>query len=170
MKTSSSPDLDESERVAPFFDPETKRLVVRSVSGTNDATTRTEITVRDLPVFATDEPRSSGGTETGPTPLETVLAALVGCESVMIHNVASAMNFDYEGVELEAAGTVDLRGPKGVPGVRPYFESVDLSVVIYTSESQERMAQLARNAEARCPVMNLLRDAGATVNADWQIR
>lgn len=170
METNARPDLTDDERVAPFIPAERPKLVVRAVSGTNDATTRTEIAVRDLPVFATDEPRSSGGTETGPTPLETVLAALVGCKSVMIHNVASAMDFDYEGVELEASGMIDLRGPKGVPGIRPYFESVDLTVTVYTAEPEDRLARLARNAEARCPVMNLLRDAGATVNATWRIR
>jgi len=170
METSARPDLTDGERVAPFIDPETKRMVVRSVRGTNDATTRTEISVGNHAMFTTDEPKSSGGTETGPTPLETTLAALVGCESVMIHNVASAMNFEYEGVELEASGIMDLRGPKGVPGIRPYFESVDLTVIVYTSESEERFAQLVRNAEVRCPVMNLLRDAGAIVTADWQIR
>ncbi|MGI9598144.1 MAG: OsmC family protein [Acidimicrobiales bacterium] len=170
METSATPELSDDERVAPFFDPDTKRMAIRTVRGTNDATARTEISVKDFPVFATDEPKTSGGSETGPTPMEMLLASLVGCECVMIHNVASAMNFDYEGVELEASGTVDLRGPKGVPGIRPYFDTVDLKVTIYTSEPRERMEQLARNAEARCPVMNLMRDAGAAVNAEWQIR
>lgn len=170
METTSRPELTEEDRVAPFIDGASKKMVVRKVSATNDATARTEIMVKDFAPLVTDEPKTSGGTETGPTPLETVLAALVGCKSVMIHNVASAMNFDYEGVELEASGVIDLRGPKGVPGIRPYFESVDLKVVIYTSESVERMEQLARNAENRCPVMNLMRDAGAEVNAEWTIR
>ena len=170
METTARPDLNDSERVAPFIPADTEKLVVRSVKATNDATARTEVSIKDFPVLVTDEPKTSGGTETGPTPLETVLAALVGCESVMIHNVATAMNFDYEGVELEASGTVDLRGPKGVPGIRPYFDSVELTVVIYTAESTERMEQLARNAEARCPVMNLMRDAGAKVTANWEIR
>jgi uncharacterized OsmC-like protein len=170
METNTRPELSDEERVAPFIPADTKRLVVRSVTGTNDATTRTEIVVRDLPGFATDEPKSSGGTETGPTPLETVLGALIGCEAVMIHNIAGAMDFDYEGVELEASGQVDLRGPKGVPGIRPYFDSVDLKVVIYTSESEDRLSRLARNAESRCPVMNMMRDAGTDVTAEWIIR
>ncbi len=170
METSTRPELTEEERVAPFFDPDTKRLAVRTVKATNDATARTEITVRDFAPLVTDEPKTSGGGETGPTPLETLLASLVGCKAVMIHNVASAMDFDYEGVELEASGEVDLRGPKGVPGIRPYFDSVDLTVIVYTEESADRLDQLARNAEVRCPVMNLLRDAGATVNAKWVAR
>lgn len=170
METNSRPDLTDEERVAPFFDPDTKRIAVRKVSAVNDATARTEISIGNHPLTITDEPITSGGGETGPTPLETVLAALVGCKCVMIHNVADAMKFDYEGVELEAAGTVDLRGPKGVPGFRPYFDTVDLKVTIFTQEPEERLDQLARNAEARCPVMNLFRDAGTAVHAEWVIK
>ncbi|MGI9623317.1 MAG: OsmC family protein [Acidimicrobiales bacterium] len=170
METTDRPDLSDDDRVAPFFDPDTERIAVRSVHAVNDATARTEVTIGNHPVTITDEPISSGGGETGPTPLETVLAALVGCKCVMIHNVASAMNFDYEGVEIDAAGTVDLRGPKGVPGFRPYFDTVDIKVTIYTQESEERMNKLALNAEARCPVMNLFRDAGSAVTAEWTIR
>jgi len=170
METTARPELSEDDRVAPFFDPDKKRLVVRSVRGVNDATARTEISVKEFPVFATDEPKTSGGGETGPTPLEMLLSSLIGCKCVMIHNVAHAMNFDYEGVEIEADGLVDLRGPKGVPGIRPYFEQVDVRIVIFTDEPTERVDQLARNAENRCPVMNLLRDAGARVNAVWETK
>lgn len=170
METSSRPDLSDDERVAPFFDADTKRIAVRQVHAVNDATARTEITIGNHPLTITDEPITSGGGETGPTPLETVLAGLVGCKAVMIHNVADAMKFTYEGVEIDAAGTVDLRGPKGVPGFRPYFDTVDIKIVIYTEESEERMEKLALNAEARCPVMNLFRDAGSIVNAEWVIR
>lgn len=170
METTAKPEVNDEEIVAPFIDADTKKMVIRKVKGSNPATARTELEVREFPIFATDEPATSGGTETGPTPLEMLLASLIGCESVMINNVAEAMNFDYEGVDLEAAGTVDLRGPKGVPGIRPYFESVDLDIVIYTSEPEERVNQLAKNAEVRCPVMNMMRDAGVQVNAKWQIR
>jgi len=170
METNSRPDLSDEERVAPFFDSDTKRIAVRQVHAVNDATARTEISIGNHPLTITDEPITSGGGETGPTPLETVLAALVGCKCVMIHNVADAMNFDYEGVEIDAAGTVDLRGPKGVPGFRPYFDTVDVKITIYTAESEERMTKLALNAEARCPVMNLFRDAGTAVNAEWVIK
>jgi putative redox protein len=170
METTSRPDLNDEDRVAPFIDADTKRVAVRSVHAVNDATARTEITIGNHPVTITDEPFTSGGGETGPTPLETVLAALVGCKCVMIHNVADAMNFEYEGVEIDAAGTVDLRGPKGVPGFRPYFDTVDIQITIYTQESEERLDKLALNAEARCPVMNLFRDAGTAVTAEWRIK
>lgn len=168
----TKPQLTETERVAPdpVVDPKTKKMIVRSVTGTSHGTARTEVRMRDFPVLVSDEPETSGGTNTGPTPFEVSLAALIGCESVMIAGVAKAMAFDYEGVEFEASGTFDLRGPKGVPGVRPFFESVDLSIVLYTDEPPERVERLTKNVEHRCPVLNLMRDGGVFVSVGWQVR
>ena len=166
------PQITDAERVAhdPVVDAATKKLIVRSVKGSSLGSARAEIHVRDFPPFVMDEPETSGGTDTGPTPFEVSLAALIGCESVMIAGVARAMGFDYEGVDFEAAGTFDLRGPKGVPGIRPFFETVDLTIVLYTEEPPERIERLAKNVENRCPVMNLMRDGGVVVSVDWQIR
>jgi len=166
------PQITDSERVAPdpVVDPNTKRLIARSVKGSSLGTARTEIHIRDFTMLVMDEPETSGGTDTGPTPFEVSLAALIGCESVMIAGVATAMGFEYEGVDFEASGTFDLRGPKGVPGIRPFFETVDLMIVLYTEEPPERIERLAKNVEHRCPILNLMRDGGVVVSIDWQIR
>lgn len=155
----SDPDL-----LPPSVDPNKKLIGVRKVQARNDATPRTVITVRDFEVI-TDE--VSGG-NTGPTPLETVLAALLGCEGVIINRCAEAMKFDYAGVDLECEGTVDARGSRGVVGVRPHFQSVALKVRIQTNEPAERVAKLRKNVESRCPVMNLLADADVEMIVEWQ--
>ena len=61
-------------------------------------------------------------------------------------------------------------GQKEYQGSAPYFDTVDIKITIYTQESEERMQKLARNAESRCPVMNLFRDAGSEFNAEWVIK
>jgi uncharacterized OsmC-like protein len=99
-----------------------------------------------------------------------VLVALVGCDRVIINGVAKAMGFDYAAVEFDCQSQIDVRGPKGVQGVRPYFESCDLTIVLYTDEPEERVNQLIKNVEYRCPVMNLLRAADVRLNVDWQVR
>ena len=163
--------LTDEERVAPdpIVDPITRKMIVRSVEGSSTGSARTEVRMRGFPVLVMDEPDTSGGTNTGATPFEVALAALIGCESVMIAGVAKVMGFEYEGVDFEASGTFDLRGPKGVPGVRPFFETVELTTVLYTEESPERVERLARNVEHRCPVLNLMRDGGVGVSVDWQV-
>jgi uncharacterized OsmC-like protein len=164
------PELTDEERVAPYLiDPEKQKIIVRKVRGSNGGSARTHMYVRDFEPLIMDEPAASGGTDTGPTPFEMSLAALVGCEGVIIHGVAAGMRFAYDGVEFEAAGQFDLRGPRGVRGVRPFFEWVELTITLKTEEPPDRVARLAKNVENRCPVMNLMRDAGTDVRVDWKV-
>ncbi|MFT5538494.1 MAG: putative OsmC-like protein [Alphaproteobacteria bacterium] len=148
----------------PDVDPDKKLLGVRKIRATNKAEAKTVSRVRGFEVI-TDE---KTGTNIGPSPLETVLSALVGCEGVIINRCAKAMNFRYTGVDFECDGWVDARGSRGVVGVRPHFERVDLKIIIQTDEPADRLAKLRKNVEMRCPVMNLLKDADVTMNVAWE--
>lgn len=156
--------------IPPSIDPETQKIAVRHVKGTNAAGTRTSIQVRDFEPVHTDEPDTLGGTNTAPSPLETVLVALVGCDGVIINGVAKAMSFDYAGVDFRCESQIDVRGPKGVTGVRPYFEAATLDIVLYTDEPDARVRQLCKNVEHRCPVMNLLQAADVAMTVNWTTR
>ena len=153
--------------IEPSIDPETRKIGVRHVKATNAAGTRTKIQVRDFAPTFTDEPASLGGTNSAPSPLETVLIALVGCDGVIINGVAKAMDFAYAGVDFACQSQIDVRGPKGVPGIRPYFESGTLDITVYTDESDDRFERLCKNVEFRCPVMNLLSAASVDMTVNW---
>ena len=159
--------MTDPDLLEPSIDPATRKLGIRQVTASNAGGTRTRIQVRDFAPVHTDEPASLGGTNSAPSPLETVLVALVGCDGVIIHGVARAMRFAYAGVDLACASQIDLRGPKGVPGIRPFFESATLDITVYTDESEARFRQLARNVEHRCPVMNLLVAARVDMQVNW---
>jgi len=163
-------DMIDPDIIEPSIDPETKKIGVRHVKATNAAGTRTKIQVRDFAPVFTDEPASLGGTNTAPSPLETVLVALVGCDGVIINGVATAMGFSYTGVDFACESQIDVRGPKGVPGVRPYFESGRLEITVYSDEEDARFRQLCRNVEFRCPVMNLLAAAQVDMTVVWTQR
>ena len=77
------------------------------------------------------------------------------------------MNFKYAGVDFESSGKIDVRGPKGVRGVRPYFEEVHVRIMLQTDESPERVEKLKANVEFRCPVTNLLRGAQVDLTLEW---
>jgi uncharacterized OsmC-like protein len=162
--------MTDTDILEPSIDPKTRKIGVRHVSATNAGGTRSKVQVRDFPAFYTDEPASLGGTNTAPSPLETALAALVGCDGVIINGVATAMNFVYAGVELACESQIDVRGPKGVPGIRPYFESAKLDIVVYSNEPTERFDKLCKNVEFRCPVMNLFTAAGVEMHVTWTMR
>lgn len=164
------PAIIDADIIEPSIDPKTQKIGIRHVKATNASGTRTKIQVRDFDAVYTDEPASLGGTNSAPSPLETVLVALVDCDGVIIHGVAKAMNFDYAGVDFACESQIDVRGPKGVAGIRPYFETAALDIVIYTDEPQTRVEQLKKNVEFRCPVMNLLRAAEVDLTANWTAR
>lgn len=159
----ADPDL-----LAPSIDPHTRKLGIRTVTSQNGGGTRTEHRVRHFEPVATDEPDSLGGTNTAPSPLETVLVALAGCDGVIINGCAKAMGFEYSGVDFECTGQIDVRGPRGVPGIRPYFEKIDLTITLHTDEPDDRIEKLKKNVEHRCPVTNLIRAAGVELTVEWR--
>jgi uncharacterized OsmC-like protein len=138
----------------PSVDPKIKTLGIRRVSGKNMATPRTVMMVRDH-IVVSDEKE----TNTGPTPLEMALSALIGCEGV---------GFAYSAVDMDADGEVDQRGSRGVVGVRPYFNWVNLRIRVHSLENSERFEKLIRNVEYRCPVLNLFRAADVPVDITWE--
>ncbi|WP_299813324.1 OsmC family protein [uncultured Roseibium sp.] len=160
-------DMIDADIIEPSIDPQTRKIGVRHVKATNAAGTRTKIQVRDFAATYTDEPASLGGTNSAPSPLETVLIALVGCDGVIINGVAKAMSFDYAGVDFTCESQIDVRGPKGVPGIRPYFESGKLDITVYSDESEDRFRKLCKNVEFRCPVMNLFAAAKVDMDVTW---
>ena len=80
--------MSDPELLEPSIDPRKKAIGIRRVSARNQAATRTVMTVRDHELI-TDE----RGTDTGPTPWEMALSALLGCEGVIINRCAAAMGF-----------------------------------------------------------------------------
>ncbi len=117
--------------------------------------------------FVTDEPVPHGGTGEGPSPLQAVLGALCGCESVTFNRTASEFGFKYAGIDFEGAFTIDIRGRMGVAGVRPHFQTVRVQATVDTNESEERLRQVVEQTERRCPVYNLLSDAKVNIEMVW---
>lgn len=122
---------------------------------------RGEHRIRDLPPLFSDPGQAH------PSPLELLLAALNGCESILLSIVAREKNIAYDTVDMVSEGEIDYRGMMGDPSFRPYFQSVRQTVRIRTTASDEAVAQLREEVERRCPVFTLLRAAGVLVHADW---
>jgi uncharacterized OsmC-like protein len=139
----------------------------KSISAKNFAGLYTEIDTGEYGVLVTDEPIEHGGTGEGPSPLQTVLGALLGCESVTFSRTAAEMGFSYEGIDYDAAYTIDIRGRLGVRGVTQHFQSVKVDAVVLTDETPERLAEVVEETEARCPVFNLIKDAGVRIEMRW---
>ncbi|MCQ6277490.1 OsmC family protein [Bacillus sp. V3B] len=108
-----------------------------------------------------------GGKDTGADPLSTLLSALAGCENVIANFVAKEIEFDLQGIEFDITGILDTRGLMGDPNVQPYFEKVRINAKVKTSETQERVDQLQKITDERCPVYTTFKAAGIELVPNW---
>ena len=139
----------------------------KSVSARNDGTMKTHIDAGEYGGFVTDEPRAHGGSGAGPSPLQTVLGALCGCEGVTFNRTATEFDFSYEGINFDGSYTIDIRGRMGDRRVRPHFQTVRVEARVRTEESEDRLREVVEETEARCPVYNLISDAGVRMEIVW---
>ncbi len=147
--------------------PDQPLIRKKSVSARNDAGMKTVVDCGEFGHFVTDEPVPQGGTGEGPSPLQAVLGALCGCEAVTFRRTAAESGFEYAGIEFEGAFTIDIRGRMGVAGVRPHFQTVRVQATVRTAESEDRLRRVVEETERRCPVYNLLSDAGVNLEMVW---
>lgn len=116
---------------------------------------RTEITARNHTILA-DEPHDVGGSDSGPTPYEYLLAALGGCMAITLRMYADRKRWPLEGVHIrlrsaraheadcEACETEDV-------GIHRVERSVELEGPL-SDEQRKRLLQIAD----RCPVKQTL--------------
>jgi uncharacterized OsmC-like protein len=52
-------------------------------------------------------------------------------------------------------------------GVVPHFQSVKVEAHVLTREPEARLREVVDETEARCPVYNLIKDAGVRLEVVW---
>lgn len=111
-----------------------------------------ESTIRGHKVVI-DQPAQSGGTDTGVTPLELMLASLAGCIGTVGRIIAMQKRLEIRGMTLRVEGELDLDGLLGKPiEGRNGFECITISVDIDADLSSEEKEALVHEMDMRCPV------------------
>ncbi len=131
------------------------------------------MTVKDHESITADEPLDFAagalvGTDTGWTPVQYQLAALISCANVAIALTAQDQGFQLDGLEIRAQSDLDLRGLlDGDPDRQPGFLHVAIEFRVVTEESPERIEALARESDRRCPQLGLFHQAGVPMTQTW---
>jgi putative redox protein len=134
--------------------------------------------IRDLPDVYIDEPVKLGGQNTGPTALESTLAALNACSAMIMYILRKEMRFDMQAVRFETEGVVDARsvemrrtGKKysEIAPITEHYQRVIQTIYVKTSESGERFEHFKSEVLRLCPMHALLRDAGVPTDSRWII-
>lgn len=106
--------------------------------------------------FVIDEPAGLAGSDSGASPVEVALGALIACHIVVYRVYAQGMNIKIDEISAEANGTLDVRGLFGFDdSVRPGFQAITVDVTVSGPETADRYAQLHAAVEAHCPVLDL---------------
>lgn len=124
------------------------------------------VAVRDLN-FAIDEPVERGGTNIGPTPTDTAIAALVGCTNVIAHKCAQKLGVDIGELSIDAKCQFDRRGVMLSEEIDLPFTEIVLSIKADGSATQEELNAVAVEVAKYCPVSKLFRQAGTKVEENW---
>lgn len=83
-----------------------------------------------------DEPLELGGTDTGPNPVEMLLAALGGCQEIVYRAYAAVMGLEIERIEVHAKGYLDLRGLLNLAEVPSGFSQISFTTRIVSAEPE----------------------------------
>ncbi|MDB5546040.1 MAG: putative redox protein regulator of disulfide bond formation [Hyphomicrobiales bacterium] len=129
----------------------------------------TEVRVRKHS-FVIDEPPYRHGTDVGPTPLATMLGALIGCTHVISKRIAHEKNIDLKISRIGCIGHLDHRGIDMEADVPVPFPKIELVIEGTTSGSADEMISLRRELKIRCPMSVILTQAGTIIEESWSLK
>jgi uncharacterized OsmC-like protein len=135
-------------------DPANGRLTL-AAGGVNADGVACRSQIRDHGL-AIDEPMALGGTDTGPNPVELVLAALGSCQAITYRIWAGLLGIRLDEVRFETEGDIDIAGLLGLSDVRPGLGGIRHRVILVGPEPEERYRDLMAAVDAHCPVLDIV--------------
>lgn len=144
-----------------------KTSVTLSAEAECPSHSKADIKIRDLS-FTIDEPEARGGTNKGPTPTDTALAALIGCTNVIGHKCASKLGVSIGHLTIKASCEFDRRGVTLEEEIEVPFTAIQLSVVADGTANEEELALVAAETEKYCPLSKLFLAAGTKLEVNWR--
>lgn len=143
-----------------------KTTVTTRISGAGVSHARCDIASRDVR-FQIDEPLERGGTNTGPSPTETGMAALVGCTNVIAHKCAHKLGIDIGHLTIDMACEFDRRGVLLQEEIEVPFIRIRLKIAADGPATADELAQVAAEVAKYCPLAKLFRAAGTIIEEEW---
>ncbi len=127
---------------------------------------KADVAIRDLN-FAIDEPTERGGTNLGPTPTDTAIAALIGCTNVIGHKCAKKLGVDIGHLTIDASCDFDRRGVTLEAEIETPFQAMTLLVTSDGSASDDELQTVAAEVARYCPLSKLFQNAGTELTVNW---
>ncbi len=106
-----------------------------------------------------DEPVNLGGKDLGPNPVEYLLSSLGGCLGIVIMVIAKEMNIKIDSLKINLSGDLNpLRFMGKDFSERAGYKNIDVEIQIKSDASREKLEELIKKVEERCPVSDNIRN------------
>lgn len=141
---------------------------------------KTESTTNTGHVLKTDVPKSMGGTDAAPQPVETLLAAWIGCTQATAIFVGRQMDprLLIDKMEFDVQAFRDERGAltlpiNETPTVASRIHTIRGTIRVFGKGKEgnliadDRLQLLAEQTEVRCPVANMMIASGCQMDVEW---
>jgi len=116
-----------------------------------------------------DEPAARGGTDQGPTPIETMIAALLGCTNVILNRVAEKNHVVVTALSLAAEASFDRRGLMLQEEVAVLFPAIRLTINLITPATDLQVERVKADLGKFCPVSKVIRQSGTRLEEIWNV-
>lgn len=117
--------------------------------------------------FVVDEPPYRHGTDVGPTPLETMLGALMSCTHVIARRIAHERGVALTFSNMKCHGLLDHRGIDLEADVPVPFPRIELDIAARTDMDPATLDSFKEELDKRCPMSVILRQAGTEIVQNW---
>jgi len=145
-----------------------KTIVTQRIHGDCPTHSRTEISTRDVATVV-DEPKERGGTNLGPSPTETLVAALIACTNVISHKCAHKHGVTFKAMSIDAEAAFDRRGTQLMEEIEVPFPKIRLTINVTTDGSDAEMENVKADLRRFCPVSKVIRNAGTEIEEVWNL-
>ncbi len=142
-----------------------------SITGRTEGTTSASQTRGHT--LRTDTPPSGGGKDTAPQPVETLLAALIGCEGATADFVARMLRTKIRSIDFELEASRDPQGAAHLPVDAPAPAVSRLTRIwgvahVEIDGDDELIEKIGRIVHERCPVANMVVASGCALDIEWR--
>jgi uncharacterized OsmC-like protein len=117
---------------------------------------RSEATIREFAPIVSDEPGALGGTDSGPNPVEQILAAYGNCLAVGYAANATVAGIEIKDLSIEIEGDLDLHTFLGLKEGNAGYDNITVKVNIDTDASPEVLQKLHDKVSNTSPVGHTL--------------
>jgi len=145
-----------------------KVTVTQRIHGSCPTNSRTDISTRDVKTVI-DEPRERDGTNMGPTPTETMVAALIACTNVISHKCANKHGVAFKAMAIDAEATFDRRGTQLLEEIEVPFPAIRLVINVTTDASDKDLEKVKADLQRFCPISKVIRNAGTRIDEVWNV-